>query len=300
MIGLDIDLSYLSLHYHIADSALKQYQNMSITQIMETEAEKGNKAAAAFMLQVSADPEKLCKLFNLVEPKNRFLILQNMNQEDLMNVMQFLDPMELILGLSIFNKDVIVELMKNMDPASLATVVLEKMEPQKFLKLIPEDYLDEFLDSDKITREMMMKSFEQVDEEQLQKMYENYYGVSCSSSREEILEEMGNLSDDNFMRMTKAAEPKGKQQLIFGMLREKPELFEEFSADAMTHPFQTMEKNEVLKSLTVLETQEMLPMVEDLPQELMALIATQIAPEMLAKILTTDFKDVIANCGMKS
>ena len=83
------------------------------------------------------------------------------------------------------------------------------------------------------------------------------------------------------------------------MIKEKPELFEEFSAEAMTHPFEMMEKEDILKSLTVLETEEMLPMVEDLPQDIMALIATQIDPEVFSEILCKDFASVIASCGMK-
>ena len=56
-------------------------------------------------------------------------------------------------------------------------------------------------------------------------------------------------------------------------------------------------KSEILKSLSILETKELLPMVQEMPQEVMALVATQINPEMLAKVLCTDFKDIIANCG---
>ena len=81
------------------------------------------------------------------------------------------------------------------------------------------------------------------------------------------------------------------------MVKNKPELFQEFSVEAMTHPFKTMEKGDILKSLGVLETQELLPMIEDMPQDVMSLIATQIKPEMLAQVLCADFKDVIASCG---
>lgn len=298
MIGLDLDLSYLTRHYQIGSNALELYKNMSITQIMETEAEKGNPAAAEFLIGITSNPEELNKLFQLIEPKNRFLILQNMNRDDLLNVMQFLDPKEMLLGLSIFNQDVLVELMKLLDPEVMATVVLEKMDPQKFMSLLPEDYLNEFLSSDKINRQMMMKSLEEIDEAQLQKMMEHYTGQSCYDNRDDILGQMSSMSDDNFMRCIYSAEPKGKQQMISGLIREKPELFEEFSPEAMTHPFKAMPKEEILKSMNVLETKDMMPMVEQLPQDIMALIATQISPEVFSQILCNDFKDVIAHCGM--
>lgn len=298
MIGLDLDLSYLSRYYNISSSALEQYQNMSIVQMMQTEAEKGNKSAADFLMKITSDPKELANVFQLVDPKNRFLILAHMNQEDLANIMQYLQPEELILGLSIFNQDMLVQMLQLLDPESLATVVLNKMDSDKFLKLIPEDYLNDFLMSENINKNMMMKALEEVDEDQLQKMMENFSGESCYDSKENIIQQMGKMEEDTFKKIVLAAEPEGKQQLISGLLQKKPELFEEFSAEAMAYPFKTMQKEEILKSLTVLDTKEMLPMVEDMPQEIMALIATQIDPAIFSKILCSDFKDVIAACGI--
>ena len=298
MIGLDLDLSYLSRYYNISSSALEQYQNMSIVQMMQTEAEKGNKSAADFLMKITSDPKELANVFQLVDPKNRFLILAHMNQEDLANIMQYLQPEELILGLSIFNQDMLVQMLQLLDPESLATVVLNKMDSDKFLKLIPEDYLNDFLMSENINKNMMMKALEEVDEDQLQKMMENFSGESCYDSKENIIQQMGKMEEDTFKKIVLTAEPEGKQQLISGLLQKKPELFEEFSAEAMAYPFKTMQKEEILKSLTVLDTKEMLPMVEDMPQEIMALIATQIDPAIFSKILCSDFKDVIAACGI--
>ena len=298
MISLDIDLSYLSKHYNIASSVLQQYKNKSITQIMKIEAEKGNPKAAEFLLRITSNPLELALLFQLVEPKNRFLILANMNKEDLMKIMECLDPKQLILGLSIFEKESIIDLMMKLKPESLATVVLEKMEPEKFLQSIPEKYLDEFLASDKIDQQLLVKAMEKVDKEQLQKMMENFTGESCYEEKDTIIKKISSLDEDKFQEALKSFEKEGKQQLILGLLEEKPELFEEFSPEAMVHPFRMMEKSEVLESLLVLETKELMPMVEDLPQDIMALVATQIDPLQLSEILCSDFTDVIANCGV--
>lgn len=298
MITLDLDLSYLSRYYHIGTDAMSRYKNMSITQIMQTEAEKGNRLAAEFLARITSNPEELAKLYQLINPKNRYLILSNMNPQDLMMIMQFLEPKELILGLSIFTPDALVKLMQNLPPETLATVVLEKMELDKFLDQLPQEYMDEFFSSDKLDRNMFMKAMENIDEIQLQKMMENTTGQPCYDDSSTILKKMSSMDDDNFMKSILSFEPEGKKQLIFGMIQEKPELFEEFSAEAMTYPFKTMEKEDILKSLTVLETEELLPMVEDLPQDIMALIATQIDPIVFAQVLASDFKDIIASCGM--
>ena len=298
MISLDIDLSYLSKHYNIGCNALQQYKNKSITQIMKIEAEKGNPKAAEFLLRITSNPLELVQLFQLVEPKNRFLILVNMNKEDLLKIMERLDPKQIILGLSVFEKDSIIELMMKLDPESLATVVLEKMEPEKFLQSIPEKYLDEFLSSRKIDKQLMLKSMEKIDKDQLQKMMENYTGEPCYDEKEAIIKKVSSLEDDKFQDAIKSFEIEGKHQLILGLLEEKPELFEEFSPEAMVHPFRNMEKAEVLESLIVLDTKELMPMVEDLPHDIMALVATQIDPLQLSQILCSDFSDIIASCGI--
>lgn len=298
MITLDLDLSYLSSYYNIGTNDLAKYQSKSITQIMQIEAAKGNTAAAEFLLKAASDPEELANVFQLVNPKNRYLILMNMNEDDLMKVMENLETEQFILGLSIFTHDAICKLMMSLEPESLATVVLEKMDSDMFLKILPEKYLDEFISSDKIDRKMLMKAMEDIDEEQLQKMMEKVTGQSCYDDRDSILQKMGSMSDDDFMRAVYNFEPEGKQQLISNLLQEKPDLFEEFSAEAMVHPFTTMEKDDILKSLRVLEPQEFLPMMQELPQEVMALVATQVDPKVFAQILCTDFKDIIANCGI--
>lgn len=300
MISLDLDLSYLSSQYHIAHSAIQQYQknNMSITQIMETEAAQGNAAAAEFLMKITTNPEELAKLFQLANPKNRYLILANMNEQDLMMVMQYLQPQELLLGLSIFTQEALVDLMMKLPQETLATVVLSKMDSNQFLNAIPEKYMNEFFQSDKIDRTMMMEAMENIDEEELQKMMEAYTGEPCYEESNAILEKMGKMNDDDFMKAMFSFEPEGKKQIISNLLLEKPDLFEEFSAEAMVHPFTTMPKEEILKSLTVLETREMLPMVEELPQDIMALIATQIDPQVFSKILCSEFADVIAKCGI--
>ena len=298
MITLDIDLSYLSKYYNINSSSLEMYRNKSIKEIMQIEAENGNSRAAEFMMQITKDPRKLADLFQLVNPMNRFLILSNMNKDDLTDIIALLEPSQIILGLSIFNKDMLIGLMTELEPEALSKVVLNKMTIEKFLQSIPEKFMDEFLNSDKIDRNILKKGIENVDEYNLQKMMEKTTGQACYDDKDSILQKMTSMDDDEFKNTILNLEPEGKQELILGMLRQKPELFQEFSAEAMVFPFKTMEKEEILKSLIVLETQEMLPMLEDLPQEIMALIATQINPDVFAQVLVTDFKDIIAECGI--
>lgn len=298
MISLDLDLSYLSRYYHIDTKAWQQYQNMSIPEIMQTEALKGNQQAAEFLMRITTNPEELAKVYQLVEPKNRFLIISNMNHDDQMKIMEFLEPEEMVLGLSIFTKDALIELMQKLPPETLSKLVQKTMEPEKFSKSLKEEHMDEFFQSDKLERNMIMKAMESVDDVEMQKMMENMTGQPCYDSKKDIMTKMTDMNDYQFERALTNFEKDGKQQIVTALITEKPDLLEEFSPEALVQPYTEMDKEDILKSLTVLETDELLPMVEDLPEDITALIATQIDPVKFAEILCDDFKDVIAECGV--
>lgn len=299
MITLDIDFSYLSRYYNISQSKISKYQGKSITEIMQIEAAQGNERAANFMMKISSNPEQLAQLFQLCNPKNRFLILSHMNEEDLMKVMSKLEPEQIVLGLSIFNPQALVELMKKLPIESLCKIIWETMGPEAFIEKLDEKFLDEFLSSDKLNRDMFTKALAGVDEEHLQKMMENINGQCCYDNKESILQQVGKMKDDQFLKAMMSFEVEGKRQLVGNMIKEQPDLFKEFSTDALVSPFMQMPKEDILSSLMVLDTQELLPMVEELPQEVMALIATQVDPEQFAEILCDDFKDIIAQCGLE-
>lgn len=298
MITLDLDLAYLSSYYNIGTNTLEKYKNKSITEIVEIEAAKGNTKAAKLLIRALSDPKELAKLFQLINPNNRYLILKNMNKEDLCKVIENLETEQMVLGLSIFTQEALCNLLLFLEPEALATLVLENMDSEKFVKMLPDDYLNQFLSSDKIDRNVMMKAMEDVDEQQLQKMMERVNGKSCYDDKDSILQTVSTMKDDDFLKTIFSMETKGKQQLVNNILSIKPELFEEFSPEAMVYPFKNMEKTDILKAMTVLEPEDFMPIMEQLPQEVLSLVATQIDPEVFAKILCSDFSDVIAKCGI--
>ncbi len=298
MISLDVDILYLNRYFNIGIDKLQQYRNKSITEIMEIEAELGNRKAADFLTQITTDPEKLVKAFGLINPKNRYLILINMNKDDLTKFIGLLDPAQLVLGLSIFTQEGLLKLMLELPTETLSKLVMQNMETEKFLKIIPEKFLDKFLTNDKINREMIMKSLEDVDEAQMQKMMENMTGQPCYEKKENIMKNLSTMENDKFMEHILSFDRKGKEQMISGILKKKPELMQEFEPEALVFPFSKMEKNEILKALSQLKTKELMPMFENLSPDVLALIATQVDPKVFAQVLTSEFLDVIAECGI--
>ena len=78
MINLDLDYAYLSSRYHIGSRDMQRYKNMSIVQIMQVEAAKGNSAAAEFLMHITNNPKELAKVLKQFLVKQRLRLRSNM------------------------------------------------------------------------------------------------------------------------------------------------------------------------------------------------------------------------------
>ena len=82
LIQLNLDLNYLSQYFEISTRRLNEYASKSIEEVMELEEQQGN-SAAALISSAMQNPQKLAKLLQLMDPKNRFLIIRNLSENDL-------------------------------------------------------------------------------------------------------------------------------------------------------------------------------------------------------------------------
>jgi Mg/Co/Ni transporter MgtE len=112
MIELNIDLSYLAKYFEIGSQRIQQYSTKSIDELMQAEAEDGNKKAAGFE-DFLKDPEKVAELFRLTDANNRFLIIQNLSEDDLAELLQYLNNEDLIWGLKYFHRISWLNLCRN-------------------------------------------------------------------------------------------------------------------------------------------------------------------------------------------
>ena len=79
MITLDVNLAYLIKNYKVNTKRINEAGLTTIDEFMEAEAAQGNKSAVSFENEVFNDPQSILELFQLTSPKNRFLILKNLN-----------------------------------------------------------------------------------------------------------------------------------------------------------------------------------------------------------------------------
>lgn len=301
MINLDIDLMYLTEHFDVGTKRLQDYGQKSIDEIMEAEAEQGNAAAANFDLEVLNDPDQLIKVFKLLSPRNRYKILRNMSEEDLKYIMKFLDQKDLLMGLNFFSRDKLVDLIEDLPKETLALVIFSKIPVQKFLDMIPEKELDNYFESTKVqqNQDKFVDALKYLPKATLEKLMENVTGEPADGSdKQTILDTVGQLNPNKFKKAMQSLDKKSKAKIILKASEEDPKLLLEFSKDAFMFPIKQMDKGQMIKYMDVLENEDLVKMVSELPQDLMSVVATQIDPEIFADLLCTKFQDVLKDIAI--
>ena len=82
------------------------------------------------------------------------------------------------------------------------------------------------------------------------------------------------------------------------MVKEDPDYLLEFSQTALMEPLTKLQKPDFLKSLQVLETEDCLKMLQELPEDIMPAVVTQIDPEVFAQLLSNNFQDILKQISL--
>ncbi len=298
MIELDVDLLYLAQNYNIGTQRINQYGKTSLEDIMENEASNGNAAATNFDLAVLKDPKELAKVFKLYSARNRFKILKNMTTDDLKELMKYLDPKDLLNGLSFFTKDKLLQLTSELPKEKIALIVLNKFGQEKFLKMTSEKAMNKFFESDKLDKQQVTNAMQVLQPAALQAMMENFTGEECKDDKATILKNMQGLETKKFRKMLQCMNKDSKEKVIAQLTQKDPDLYKEFSTEALVAPLSQLEKPEIIKAMQVLEPEDLVGMLEELPKDLMSVVVTQIDPEVFADLLCNNFQDILADIAV--
>ena len=107
-----------------------------------------------------------------------------------------------------------------------------------------------------------------------------------------------NLKPDHFKEALKCFEKEEKMGIILYLTKEEPELFTEFSKDALIFPLKQMDKPDIVKSMNKLEPEDLIKMVQELPDDFLAAVITQIDPLEFAEVLTKSYKDILSEIAI--
>lgn len=116
----------------------------------------------------------------------------------------------------------------------------------------------------------------------------------------DLSKQFGELNPLEYQDALKAFQPTQKQQLVLSLGKEHNEWFQLFDPHAYTTIInREKQKPEVIKAMSVIEPEHIQKMIEELPNDLLSIVITQIDTEKFAEILMNEFPEVIADIIMK-
>ena len=301
-IAIDSNLAYLQNRLNI--SALKfeeKYSDMSVNEILMAEAAAGNQEAIKLANELLNNVNLIIELFNLSNSDNKYEILREMTAQQLQLFLPQMEENDLVQGLQFFSEDKLMKMLEDVPSDQLVQVVFEMFSKEEIVRFLPDEQLDKFLTSTDIDKNKILKHMQSIPEEYLRQVIESITGQESEAKDNiDLVKQIGNLSPLEYTDALKSFQPTQKQQLVLSLAKEYPEWFQLFDAEAYTKMIQThKQKPDMIKGMAVLEQEELIKMNEELPNDLLSVVITQIDTEKFAQILQDRMPELIAEFLLK-
>lgn len=109
-----------------------------------------------------------------------------------------------------------------------------------------------------------------------------------------LLSQIANLSDDKFQDAMTSIPYANKQGFVLEMAKENPNIYQMIDPRVYTDIIgEKKNKDDLIRAAGVIKDDQLVNMIEQLPQDLTAVILTQINTNTFADILITNFKNVL-------
>ena len=296
MIVIDSDLTTLMLKLNISQAQLLQYGNMSVEDIVEAEAEKGNTQAVEYAAELFTNVEKLVKIFKLSDPNNKLEILNEMTAQQLYLFLPEMDEADLSEGLKYFTQDKLLSMLERIPPEQLVNTVFELFSQEEIIQHMPEEQLNQFLTSTDIEKNKVLEHMKEIPPEYIAQMIENVTGEEVKDmDQKKMLDQVADFNPLDFKNALISLQPIAKQQLTLGLGKEHTDLFQLFDPRAYTNMINTYKQQpELVKAMAVIEEDEKIKMLKELPNDLLTIVITQIDAEDFADILINKCPEILA------
>ena len=236
------------------------------------------------------------ELFSLANPENRLEIMSEMTDDQLQKFLPEMDKKDLVQGLNYFTQDKLLKMLEHVESEELSKVVLTMFSKEEIMRLLPEEQLDKLLQSTDMDKNNILNHIKSLPPAYVSQMIESVTGED--------------VEDTNIINMIKTLEGFGplefkdalvnlqsspKQQLVLSLTQEHPEYFQLFDAHAYTNMINThKDKSEVVTAMNVLEQENIMNMIKELPEDLLAIVITQMDKDKFAEILMKENPEVMA------
>ena len=299
---IDSNLEYLQNILHISKVTFEEkYANMAVDEIIEAEAASGNQQAIELAQELTTNTSLVMELFDLADTNNKYMILRELTAQQLEVFLPEMEEKDLLQGLFFFTQDKLMKMLEELPAEQLVNTAFELFSQEEIVQLMPEEQLDKFLTSTDIDKNKILKHMQSIPPEYVAQVLEQITGESHENMDSiDLSKEFGELNPLEYQDALKAFQPTQKQQLVLSLGKEHEEWFQLFDAHAYT-TIMNREKQqpEIIKGMSVIEPEYIQNMIEELPNDLLSLVITQMDTEKFAEILMDEFPEVIAEIIMK-
>lgn len=296
MIVIDTDLTTLMQKLNISQAQMLQYGTMTVEEIVEAEAEKGNSQAVDFATELFTNVEKLVKIFKLADPNNKLEILSEMTAAQLHQFLPEMEETDLSQGLKYFTQDKLLNMLERIPPEQIVNTVFEMFSKEEIIQYLPEEQLNKFLTSTDIEKNKVLEHMKEIPPEFIAQMIENVTGKAVQDmDQDKMLEQVNQFNPLEFKNALLTLQPIAKQQLTLGLAKEDTKLFQLFDPHAYTNMINTYKQQpELVKAMHVIEEDQKIKMLKELPNDLLAIVITQIDARDFADILINKCPEILA------
>lgn len=297
MIIIDTDLTTLMQKLNISTAKMQQqYSMMSVEEIVEAEAAQGNQQAVEYARELFTNPEQLVKIFKLADPNNKLEILSEMTAQQLALFLPEMEETDLSEGLKYFTQDKLLSMLESIPPEQLVNTVFEMFSQEEIIQYLPEEQLDKFLSSTEMDKNKIMEHMKEIPPELIAQMLETMTGQPVEDmSMESMLKTVGGFNPLEFKNALLSLQPVAKQQLTLGLAKEDTKLFQLFDARAYTNMINTYKQQpELVKAMNVIEEDQKIKMLKELPNDLLSIVITQMDAQDFADILIKRCPELLA------
>ena len=164
---------------------------------------------------------ELVRIFQLMNPENRYEIIKNMGFNDKMKLLSMLEQGEMLMGLRFFQKDKLLQMLQKVKKPKLLNMILQKYSFEDFMKMIPEKEQDKFFDQKKISSSQILKGVQYLEPAQMARMVENATGVPQEGKdKKELMHTMSLMKPEVLKTAVKSLEQEEKAFVMQKMAEE--------------------------------------------------------------------------------
>ena len=235
------------------------------------------------------------EMFQLADPENKLVIMKAMTSSQLEKLVPMLEQDDLVQGLNYFTQDSLLDLLKDIPKEELIKTVFEMFSETQIIEYMPEKELDKLLTGTDMDKQLLLQNLQSLPQMYLQQIVESITGEESDDNSTQLVLQISQFGDLDYKNAIMNLQPAQKKSLTYMITNQQNKLYEKFDTDAYTHIInRERDKNETIKAMNVIKPEYLQRMINELPQDLLSIVTTQIDTEKFADALINKFPELLA------